>query len=536
MQLIPTKISQTKLILSVTLFITLFHNATFIQKFTDAYSGTDLFWLHLISLILLHGSIVAVVLSFAGFSRSLKPSIIVMLLLSSMTSYFIDTYHVVIDTGMIANIFETDSTEVSDILNLRLSFYIFTIGLAPAFLVYKIPLSSGAFRHSLLKRFGMIVCCISVLFGLIYLSSDFYTSFFRANKLIRYYANPTTPIYSLFKYADSKLREHGLKTLIQLGNDAKVPSTDTEYELVVLVVGETARSDHFSLNGYKRETNPLLSQEHVVSFRNIHSCGTSTAVSVPCMFSFLERDEYDEDQAKSTENVLDILQKAGVRVLWRDNNSGSKGVANRIEYESFRHSGINPICDLECRDEGMLVYLDDWVDQNKNSDILIVLHQIGSHGPAYFKRYPQTFERFKPTCRSNLLSSCTRQEVINTYDNTLLYTDHFLSRVIHWLKHKSPKYETSMLYISDHGESLGESGIYLHGLPFSFAPIEQTHVPMIIWSPEENRDIDIEALRHIINQPLSQDNLFHTLLGLFEIESGVYQISKDILKFGINHS
>ena len=174
---------------------------------------------------------------------------------------------------------------------------------------------------------------------------------------------------------------------------------------------------------------------------------------------------------------------------------------------------------------------DDWIARHRNRDLLIVLHQMGSHGPAYFKRYPPEFEAFKPTCQSNQLEDCPHETVVNTYDNTILYTDYFQSRVIAWLKEKPRSYETAMLYISDHGESLGESGIYLHGLPYTFAPDSQTHVPAILWAADHNRDIDLTVARSRANEMLSHDNLFHTLLGLFEVSSTIYAQDRDILRY-----
>lgn len=525
------QISQIKLILSVTLFLTIFHNFTFLRKVIDAYAGTDNTWLIVISLSVIHSCMLTILLSLGGLHKRLKPVLIILLLLSSITSYFIDTYQVVFDSDMITNMIETDAGEVNDLLNYRLLGYFVLIGALPAYLLSKLQLIQEPFFQAILKRIVLIASCLIIAAATIYFSSDFYASFFRSHKIIRYYTNPTTPIYSLYKFIDLQLKVNNINEFLTVGTDAVVPDSDLDTELVILIVGETARTDHFSLNGYKRITNPLLSQRKLVSFSNVSSCGTSTAVSVPCMFSFLEQNNYSKDKSSSMENVLDVLHRSGVSILWRDNNSGSKGVASRVEYESYKTPVVNPVCNPECRDEGMLGGLNEWVNQHKSSDMLIVLHQMGSHGPAYFKRYPENFEKFKPTCQSTQLDNCTREEVVNAYDNSILYTDYFVDRVINWLKEKSTQFETSMLYISDHGESLGESGLYLHGIPYALAPATQTHVPTLFWSSEENSDIDLEALQNSINEPYSHDNLFHTLLGIFEIKSEVYQPEKDILKY-----
>lgn len=525
-------VSKTTLILTVALFLVVFHNFTFLQRFIETYDGMDDLWLRLVSIAIIHGCVLTLMLSLLGFSRLLKPLVIALLLISSITAYFVDTYKIIISSEMINNTLETDSAEIHDLLDLRLIAYLLLLGALPGLLVYNIRIRRDSLGRDLKKRLVLASVSLITAVIIIYSSGDFYASFFRLHKLVRYYANPTTLLYSLGKYTNSRLEGVEPKTLATIGSDATIPASDPHNELVVLVIGETARADHFSLNGYQRETNPLLSRENLVSFTQVSSCGTSTAVSLPCMFSFSERNSYDEKIAAHTENILDVLQRAGVQILWRDNNSGgAKGIANRVEFQDLRKPEINPVCDLECRDEGMLTGLDTWLAQHQDKDILIVMHQMGSHGPAYFKRYPSEFEKFTPTCRSNQLNDCTREAVVNTYDNTILYTDYFLSRVIAWLKTQSAQYQTSMLYMSDHGESLGEMGIYLHGIPYALAPAAQTHVPAILWSAEQNTDIDLVATKQTASEPFSHDNLFHTLLGLFEVKSEIYQRDKDMVSF-----
>ena len=248
------------------------------------------------------------------------------------------------------------------------------------------------------------------------------------------------------------------------------------------------------------------------------------------MFSLLGRDNYSDKKAKSTENVLDVLKHGGVKILWRDNNSSSKGVADRVDYQSFRSSKANPICDEECRDEGMLSGLQDYIDGQEQGDLLIVLHQMGNHGPAYYKRYPQTFEKFTPVCKTNQIERCTPAEIGNAYDNAILYTDDFLTKTIDFLKQNDDNFQTALVYMSDHGESLGENGIYLHGLPYFMAPDAQKHVGALMWFGRQSKQIiDTAKLKQVANNHFSHDNLFHTLLGLMQIETSVYHSEADIL-------
>ncbi|HEY0906540.1 MAG TPA: sulfatase-like hydrolase/transferase, partial [Methylophilus sp.] len=350
-----------------------------------------------------------------------------------------------------------------------------------------------------------------------------YTTFIREHKIVRMYANPTFFHYSLLKWGSKKLftrRISGLeKTVVTASNAPPRP----HHALMIVVVGETARFDRFSLNGYARPTNPRLSQEQVVSFQDVRSCGTSTAVSVPCMFSAMTRKQYDEEKALHKQNALDLLSAHGVRVLWRDNNSDSKGVALRVPYEDFKSQAYNPVCESnECRDIGMLSGLDKFVTKNQDHDMLIVLHQMGNHGPEYYRRYPDQFKQFTPICKSGRLSECSQQEIDNAYDNAILYTDYFLSEVIQFLKRYDSRYETAMLYVADHGESLGEHGIFLHAAPYQIAPLEQIHVPAILWLGQQSA-YSLSQVKPHANDALSHDDLFCTLMTTYGLKSEVCQ-------------
>ena len=454
---------------------------------------------------------------------------ILILLLSSMASYFMDSYNTIINDEMIQNIVSTDIAESLDLLSTNLILYVLFLGVIPSYFIYKanIIFSSGWQEvFSKIKLFGLTLMGI---FALVFAFSDFYSSFFREHKPLRYYANPSYYIFSTGKYIGSFFKSNTL-TLQKKGLDATISTLDKDRELIIFVVGETARADRFSLNGYSKETNPLLKKEDVLSFTNFWSCGTSTAKSVPCMFSLYNTSEYNKEIIHSTENALDILQHAGVNVLWLDNNSDSKGVADRIPYQSYKSSEINTICDDECRDVGMLQNLQSYIDDHPQGDLFIVLHQMGNHGPSYYKRYPAEFEKFTPVCKTNQLEDCSIEEINNAYDNAILYTDYFLSKVIALLKQNQNNFEAAMFYVSDHGESLGENGLYLHGLPNFVAPDSQRHVPAILWTSVNFDEIDMNALSKNRDKKYSHDNLFHTILSFVEVETALFDKSMDIIK------
>lgn len=516
------------MILGTALFLASTGNFGFFRA-TLAYYPAGEEWPGLVSLFGVLTCCLFLALRILCFGRLTKPVLAFALLSAAPVNYFTNSFGIVMDHNMILNVINTDPREVRDLLNSKLAAYVFFLGLIPSLFVWKVELLPASGKQKFLSYGKGIV--LSLLFTGILAApfGKFYASFLREHKELRTYINPLYLYYSTGKYAASFMSSATGK-LASLGLDSLVSASDHDRDLVILVVGETARADHFSLNGYKRKTNPMLEQLDVISFSAMSSCGTSTAVSVPCMFSPFGRDGFSDSKAKSNENLLDLLAHTKrVNVLWRDNNSDSKGVAVRAAYQDFRDPKLNSECDEECRDPGMLKGLQEYIDAHPEGDFLIVLHQMGNHGPAYYKRYPKDFETFKPACHDKQLERCTQEEIVNAYDNAVLYTDFFLARTIDFLKGNSGRFETAMFYVSDHGESLGERGLYLHGLPYLIAPEEQKRVASVVWLGEEmKKDLNYGEIKAKASQPISHDNVFHSVLGLFEIESSVYRKELDI--------
>jgi len=228
-------------------------------------------------------------------------------------------------------------------------------------------------------------------------------------------------------------------------------------------------------------------------------------------------------------------------VLWLDNQAGCKGLCERVPHAFAsqpppgQSAAPAALCsEGECFDEALLVGLDARLAAlpapARERGVLIVLHQMGSHGPAYSKRSPPDQKPFLPECTTNVLQQCDRSELVNAYDNSIAYTDHVLARTIAWLAERDKQYAPMLLYVSDHGESLGENNLYLHGLPYAVAPREQTHVPMLAWLAPGARGVSglaLDCLRRERNKTLSHDNLFHTTLGVLGIRASEYVASLD---------
>jgi len=503
-------------ILLVAVFIASTANQTFFSKVLGLYGWGPQqagFYVSLFVLLVCLNGLVISVLSMVLPARWVMSFL---LLLAAGSAYFTDSFGTVIDLTMVQNSLETDTAEAIELLSAPFSLHLFVYALLPIGLLWWLPQKQFSYAR-IMQNNGTLTLCLVLLSTVCLVSSgNRYADLFREHKTTRYYSNPLYPLNSIVSYANERLSTMPSELISPVMAAARVPEQQVSRELVIMVVGETARRDRFSLNGYERPTNPRLAEiDNLVSYTQITACGTTTAVSVPCMFTVGGSAVHSSNSIRTEENILDVLQRAGVSVLWRDNNSDSKGVAERVTFQDFRSSTLNPVCDVECRDVGMLNGLQEYID-SQTADIFIVLHQKGNHGPAYYLRYPESFEHFSPTCESKELFSCSDEEINNTYDNAIRYTDHFLAEVIALLQHNTPGFETAMLYVSDHGESLGEKGVYLHGMPNILAPAEQLEVPVILWAGESS-DIDISSARRLRDTSNTHDAVYKSLLTLFEI-------------------
>ncbi|WP_353177400.1 phosphoethanolamine--lipid A transferase [Salinisphaera sp. T5B8] len=470
-------------------------------------------------------------ISLFGVRYVFKPAIVALLLIGSVASYFMSTYGVVIDDTMIHNMLETDRGEASGLFSFSLVWHLLLTGVLPALVVCVWRVRYRPFWREAGLRMLTVALAVAVLGVSVYSHYKDFSLVLRQNRELRYLVNPTYPIYAALETL-TQTAEAADRSITSLGTDAHQQlRAGAPRRVVIVVVGETARAANFSLDGYDRDTNPRLSQRDLVNFTDFSSCGTSTSVSVPCMFSRQDRRHYDGTDARYSEGLLDVLTHAGVKVLWRDNNSGCKGVCDRVPSEDLSQADDPELCrDGECFDDILARGLAKRIADTRG-DLLVVLHQKGSHGPEYYKRYPDGFARFTPVCESNRPQDCDRQSIINAYDNSIVYTDAVLDNLIALLARDARQHgdATALFYMSDHGESLGEDGLYLHGFPYALAPSYQTHVPALAWlSP--GFDMDRACLARLQDNAYSQDNLFDTVLGLFAVKTRVYQPDMDIFR------
>ncbi|MBF0358629.1 MAG: phosphoethanolamine--lipid A transferase [Magnetococcales bacterium] len=529
-------ISVHKVAMMVTVVImALFNQALWHEVVRLSVDSSTTSWLFPISLFVFLLLAINAILTLLAWPGLFKPLAVALIIIAASASYFMDTFGVMIDRDMIRNVLETDVREAGDLLSIGMFVHLALWGGIPAFLVIRQPIHYQPFFSAGKKKSVIITLSFVVMAAIVISGFKQYSVFFRNNRHVRHLIAPVNVIYATTTLL-KRMHFNAPKEFEKIGLDAKAGSilqNSGKRSLFVMVVGETARADHFSLQGYERETNPKLKSAGGIYFSNVSSCGTATATSLPCMFSVNSKDDFSPGEAKYREGLLDVMQRAGVRVWWLNNNSGCKGICDRVESEDLSHKEIPGLCnDDGCFDKILEKRLDK-ILESETGPIFVVLHQQGSHGPAYYKRYPKEFRRFTPTCDKAQIETCPQQDIINTYDNTLLYTDSVVADLITMLKGHSDRFDSALLYISDHGESLGEGGIYLHGLPYSIAPSAQTHVPMYMWLSKafsQSMQLESQCLSETKNNSYSHDNLFHTMLGIMDIKTSSYNQELDMFK------
>ena len=330
-----------QMVLVAALFLAFFANVAFFKNLAGTFHGQPNAVLHMIAIAVVLLCAMTLFLLLFSFRRILKPALTVLFVISAVTAYFMDTYNIVIDRDMLVNAASTDSAETWDLITPKMLMYVVVMGIMPSVLLWSVTLVPATIGSAVRARFKLAGIALVTMVSIALLFSSFFASFVREHKLLRYYTNPLTPIYSAYRFAKKGLPA-APGEMQAIGMDSTVSPHDGHRELIIMVVGETARADRFSLNGYERNTNPRLEHEDVISFSDVQSCGTSTAISVPCMFDMEDRADFNSEESAATENVLDVLSRAGVTMLWRDNNSNSKGVADRIPFEDFRSPETNP--------------------------------------------------------------------------------------------------------------------------------------------------------------------------------------------------
>jgi lipid A ethanolaminephosphotransferase len=521
-------------LLVASLFWTLSANAPFFRAAMRERLTLDAAsWGFLLALGVALTALHVLILGLVAHRRLLKPVLVGLTVLTALGSFYIQRYGVYLDPGMLRNVLHTNPAEAGELITGSLVLHLAVYAGLPLLVLWRVRVAPRHWRRALAARAIMLALAALTLVGTVLIVFQPFASMMRNHKEARYLITPANLLYSTAASLAADARG-AAQPREPIGLDARRGPTwaqRTRPLVVVLVVGETARAANWGLNGYGRQTTPELAALPVLNFPQVTSCGTNTEVSVPCLFAPVGRRAYDENRIRGQESLLHLLARTGVDVHWRDNQSGCKGVCDGLPNDNVSALQAPGLCRQgHCLDEGLLVDIDERLARASGMQVW-VMHQLGNHGPAYSRRYPGGFARFQPACEKEELGQCTREEIVNAYDNALLYTDHLLASLIAKLNARAVQVDTVMLYVSDHGESLGENGLYLHGIPYAIAPEVQTRVPMVMWwsnGAASSLGLDTACLRGRAARPASPDNLFHTVLGLVDVQTELYQPDSDL--------
>ncbi len=478
--------------------------------------------------------------------RTVKPLVAVLTVVAAGASWFSGRYGAVLDPAMMRNVLHTDVPEARELIGWPLLLHLTLFAAVPLAVLSRVDLRPRTgWKATLAARLALVLVAAAVLVVAVMSVYSPLSSVLRVQKDVRYRITPANVVWSLGSAAAGELRG-AAQPRQPLGLDARLGPNlagRPKPQVLVLVVGETARAANWGLAGYARDTTPRLRALQVVDFGSVQACGTHTEASVPCLFAPVGRRDYDEARIRGQESLLHLLARAGVSVHWRDNQSGCKGVCDGLPGDRPSATTSPGLCEGDrCLDEALVSDLDarlQWLAGGGGSagTQVWVLHMLGNHGPAYFRRYPPGFAAFTPECRDEDLSRCAPQAIANAYDNAVRYTDHVLARAIEQLSARADTVDSALLYVSDHGESLGELGLYLHGLPYALAPDVQKQVPMVFWASsgfEAGAGLPSGCLDRTLRTRaraggVSHDHVFHTVLGLLDVSTAVHEPAMDMV-------
>lgn len=460
--------------------------------------------------------------------RLIFKGLMILLTLLGATSLVVWLYYgIAMTPDMVRNFLATDFHEASGYWSWSLALNFILITLPGLLLINR--LRSSRRPESKLKRLG--ICVVTLLCGVfvLFIQLQPFSALMRGDKSLRYLFAPVNIVYST---SSTLLRDQNPEKAQKVIVDAspKAIFTSDKPTLFVVLIGETARSTNWQLASYEKPTNPELSKLNIINIPKVQACGTSTDVSLPCMLSRVGRRDYDRKRILTEESLPSLLKRAGFSVTWVDNQSGCKGTCDGVRVTKptpdplYCHAGT-------CMDGVFNRSIDEAFNALKTqSHAVLFLHMMGSHGPAYYKRSTESEKVFGKECTDPTFKSCSKESIRAAYDSSIRYTDRVVAELIRKLQNKTD-INTALIYLSDHGESLGENGLYLHGAQYYIAPDEQKIVPMVMWFSEpfkKNYTIDTRVIEENSHKPVTHDHLYHTILGLLNVRSSTYDSQWDL--------
>ena len=500
------KITHFVLIMSILNFLFFhlpFYNFVYSYLNCKTFNGVAIISSLIILMILLNAFVFYLFFSISKFVG--KPLLIVFFILNSIAVYFVNTYSIIVDESMIGNVFNSNYEESASYFSLKFILYVLLLGVVPCIYIFRVKIIKDSLKKFLISISLTLFFILTVAF----VNSSNWLWIDKNSKKLGGLAMPWSYAVNTWLYNYHNYKKNEKEILLP-----NATIKDDKKSVMVLVIGESSRSKNYSLYGYSKNTNPLLSNTPHLFHFNANSSATYTTAGVKSILDYINTNELYEI-------LPNYLYRNNVDVIWKSTNWGEPPV--HIKNYQNKNDLMQDCKGDRCNyDEVLLNGLKDQIFASKKNKILIVLHSSTSHGPSYSSKYPPQFEVFKPVCNSVELSNCSQDELINAYDNTIVYTDYILSQLIENLK-KLKEYNSAMIFVSDHGESLGEKNLYMHGLPLSMAPEEQYKIPFIVWMSDSTKQVKPNSL-------LSQNHVFHSVLYFLGINSPIYDEKMNIFK------
>ena len=423
---------------------------------------------------------------------------------NAISLYFINTYEILITDMMMGNLFNTRYSEASGFISWGMLYYVITLGLAPCIAIFCAKISYNSFK----KFLGRIGTALAIVLLIVLINMRNVLWIDNNSTQLGSLLMPWSYIVNTFRYHNRMKKLNEKEILLP---DATFSNDDKE--LCVLIIGESARRENFSLYGYHKETNPLLVGDSVKAYI-ANSAATYTTAAVKAILDH-------KPTSKLYEILPNYMYRQGVDVVWRSCNWGEPPLHIEKNYTKKVLKEMYP--EADARYDGlMLEGLKEEINNNDNDKLLIILHCSTSHGPTYNEKYPAEFEKFTPVCNTVEVANADHNELLNAYDNTIVYTDYLVHSVIEILK-EIPQRRSCMLFVSDHGESLGEENLFMHGMPMKVAPKQQYEIPFIVWNSGGNAEL--KQLDEI-----GQYHVFHSVINFFGMTAPFYNEDFNIFK------
>lgn len=419
--------------------------------------------------------------------------------------YFVNCYEVLVTAGMMGNVLGTQYSEASSFFSWTLGAYVLLLGLPPCIYIFVRKTDYGSGRR-FLNRTG---CSVAILVTLALVNMSNWTWIDQNATELGSLIAPWSYIVNTCRYYNSSMKKKAKEILLP---DGRIVTESRD--VCVLIIGESARRDHFRYFGYSRDTNPYTANDSLTALPAV-AAATNTISAVRAMMQPAPSDELYEI-------LPNYLYRIGVDVSWRTSNWGEPPThfPNYVKIGQLRE--LYPNADQWQYDGILLCGLEDEIRACDKKKQFVVIHTYTNHGPTYSTNYPPQFEVFTPVCKTVEMSRANHVELLNAYDNSIVYTDYLIHAVISQLRN-IPDCRSCVLYMSDHGESLGENNLYMHGLPMFMAPKEQTEIPFLVWTNDKSM-----KTKHL---PLvEQYCLYHSVLDFFSIDSPILDFSKSIFK------